>query len=302
MQQLRLSDEFVQGRIGIATVLFNSSRVLPDFLSSLRLQTHRDYIVYAVDNSSNDDSAALCRIEGERFRVIENIHNTGFAHATNQGIILAIEDRCEIVLILNNDVTFRPDFLHQLLKGLNRNHADLVAPMTYYHDRPNVIWAAGGTLQRWCGYRPVHLGMEETDTGQFASDRAIQFAPGSCIFARRSVFAAVGLLDETYFTYWEDTDFAVRAVQADLRNFLIPEAKLWHKVSSLTGKNSPFQIHYASRNHALYIHKHRTRLSASLFSSLYLAWYHIASLLHLRRDSRIKSWKEGIRLAKEKSK
>jgi GT2 family glycosyltransferase len=300
MHQVILPDEYVQNKIGIATVLFNSGSVLPDFLEALRTQTHTNYLVYAVDNASNDASVALCRAEGNHFQVIENEENTGFAHATNQGIRRALEDGCEIVLILNNDVVFKPDFLHQLLQGLRRQNADLVAPVTYYHERPNVIWAAGGTLQRWFGYRPIHLGMGETDNGQFNVDRAIEFAPGSCIFAHRSVFSSVGLLDETYFTYWEDTDFAVRAVQAGLSNFLIPGAKLWHKVSSLAGKNSSFQIHYATRNHALYIHKHCATIPASLLSTLYLTWYRISSLLRRRKDSRIASWQEGVYIAKGK--
>jgi GT2 family glycosyltransferase len=292
--------EYIKEKIGIATVLFNSGRVLPDFLESLRTQTRCEYTVYAVDNASADESVVLCRAEGERFRVIENADNTGFAHATNQGIRFALEDGCEIVLILNNDVAFGPNFLYQLLQGLRRNNADIVAPLTYYHDRPNIIWAAGGMLQRWFGYRPVHLGMDEIDTGQFSSDRAIQFAPGSCIFADRSVFSTIGLLDESYFTYWEDTDFAIRAVQAGLRNFLIPEAKLWHKVSSLAGKSSPFQIHYATRNHALYICKHCATLPARLLSISYLLWYRIMSVIRRRHDSRIESWKEGINVAKER--
>lgn len=298
METVRSPEEFVEGKIGIATVLFNSQEVLPDFLTSLHSQTYENFVVYAVDNASTDLSAEICRQQGSRFMVTVNTENTGFAHATNQGIRQAIEDGCEFVLLLNNDVAFQSDFLAQLMAGLQRKNADIVAPLTYYHDRPDIIWAAGGRLQRMAGFRPVHLGMNQRDTGQFPSDLRIQFAPGSAIFARRSVFATVGLLDEAFYTYWEDTDFAVRALRAGLRNYLIPAAKLWHKVSSLTGVNSPFQRFYAVRNHAFFIRKHCTLIEAQILSAFYLAWYRVSGL-GTAHDPRIESWKAGLKLAKE---
>jgi len=296
-ERVDLPDNVVAGKIGIATVLFNSGSVLPDFFRSLAAQTYSNFVVYAVDNASTDGSVAFCRDQPVPVVVTENPDNTGFAYGTNQGIRQAIADGCEIVLILNNDVVFEANFFAQLVEGYRRTKADIVVPITYYHDRPNVIWAAGGTLQSFFGYRPVHLGMEQADNGQFPSDRRIQFAPGSCLFVRREVFSKIGLLDETYFTYWEDTDFAVRALRAGLRNYLIPAAKLWHKVSSLTGKNSPFQQFYAVRNHAFFIRKHCSPVHARILSALYLAWYRVSSLGR-GNDPRVDSWKAGLDLAK----
>ncbi|MEZ2348037.1 glycosyltransferase family 2 protein [Terriglobus sp. RCC_193] len=300
-RRVLLTESFEPGKIGIATALFNSSKVLPDFFKSLEEQTYTNFIVYSVDNASADGSAALCRDQGSRYKVTENSQNTGFAQGTNQGIRQAIEDGCEYVLILNNDVLFEPDFLALLVEGLNQHHADMVAPLTYYFDPPNVIWAAGGRLQRLFGYRPVHLGMNQIDTGQFSLDMKIQFAPGSCILARREVFSNIGLLDETFFTYWEDTDFAARALKNHLLTYLIPQAKLWHKVSSLTGKNSPFQRYYAVRNHALYIHKHCSPLEAQALNALYLTWYRIAKAFNKGDAARIQAWKDGLELARTQS-
>lgn len=296
MQSVELLENFGRGKVGIATVLFESGRVLPDFLESLRNQTYTNWMVYAVDNASSDDCAEMCRAEGERFVVTRNDSNTGFAWATNQGIRQAIEGGCEYVLLLNNDVLFREDFLTELLSGLRRTGADLVAPLTYYFDDPNVIWAAGGKLQRLLGNRPVHLGQDEVDCRQFSSDRPIEFAPGSAILVKREVFVRVGLLDEVYFTYWEDTDFALRTFRAGLRTFLIPSAKMWHKVSSLAGKGSAFQRYYAVRNHALYIRKHCTPFAAAMLSFIYLSVYRTTALLGIGDPARVRHWNEGLRL------
>ena len=288
----------VPGRIGVATVLFNSGRVLPEFLDSLQAQTYRNFIVYAVDNASTDDSVAQCNTAGSRFVVTLNDSNTGFAHGTNQGIRQALADGCEFVFLLNNDTVFPPDFLDQMTQGLQRTGADIAAPLTFYHDRPDVIWAAGGTFQKWAGYRPVHLGMEQIDKGQFAEDRPIQFSPGSGVLARRHVFQQVGLLDEAYFTYWEDTDFSVRALKTGLTSYLIPAARLWHKVSSLAGRGSDFQRFYAVRNHALFISKNCGAVHAWLLNAAYLTAYRLMGLLRRKTDERVEVWKQGVQVAR----
>jgi GT2 family glycosyltransferase len=287
------------GRIGVATVLFNSESVLPDFLKSLNEQSYRNFTVYAVDNASKDQSKAICSASCINIRVTSNEENLGFAVATNQGIRQAIADGCEYILLLNNDVAFSPEFFSELVQGLVRNRADLVAPLTYYFDTPTLIWAAGGRLHRPLGNRPVHLGMGQQDRGQFGRDQKIEFAPGSAILAWRNVFDRIGFLDEAYFTYWEDTDFAVRALRAGLKMYLIPTAKLWHKVSSLAGIGSPFQRYYSVRNHALYIQKHCNAFHSAVLSFVYLTFYRIAAFLRKGDGSRAQHWKEGIRLAKQ---
>ena len=298
---VRLPKSFQAGKIGIVTVLYNSSDVLPDFFRALNAQTYSDFVVYAVDNASSDDSVDLCRQQGPRFVVMLNAANIGFASGTNQGILQALKDGSETILLLNNDVSFGPDFLQRLVEGRLCHQASMVAPLTYYHEKPNTIWAAGGMLQKAFGYRPVHLGMGQEDTGKFSTDRIIQFAPGSCILIERSVFAAIGLLDETYFMYWEDADFAVRALKEGLSMYLIPAAKLRHKVSSLAGLNSPFQRYYAVRNHALYIRKHCFGAGAKLLSAIYLSAYWLAGLRKRGPDPRIAVWREGWRLLESSS-
>ncbi len=284
--------DVISGKIGIVTVLFNSSPVLLDFFRSLQAQTYINFVVYAIDNASSDASVSMCRKQGERFIVIENENNVGFARGTNQGICRALKDGCEFILMLNNDVAFNPDFLGDLVEGIQSTGGDIVTPLTYYFDQPDRIWAAGGDFQRWLGYRPVHLGMGKKDIGQF-SNRRIRFAPGSCLLLKRSVFSSIGMLDEVFFTYWEDADFAVRALKKSLRFYLIAKAKLWHKVSSLAGLDSPFQRYYAVRNHALFLRKHCSPAGARLLSEIYLFVYWLSSVRARTVDPRIAIWKEG---------
>src|SRR5665811_562696 len=94
----------------------------------------------------------------------------------------------------------------------------------------------------------------------------------------------IGLMDERYFVYSDDTDFMLRAVEAGQVLYYLPVAKLWHKVNSLTGTASSFSMHYGARNRAFFIAKHVARGYAAVFNVLYPSYYLLRFLL--RRDTR----------------
>lgn len=301
-ERLLLPTQFTTGKIGVVTVLYDSASVLEDFLDSIECQTYTNFVVYCVDNGSTDNSVAQCRARGERCRIIENGSNLGVAAGNNVGTRAAIADGCEFVLYLNNDVTFGPGLFGQLLQGLKHHSCSMITPIMYYHDRPEVIWAAGGYFQRWLGYRCIHFADGDIDQGQIATPRQIQYTPTCCVLIRRHLFETIGIMDERYFVYYDDTDFMLRALKAGESLYLLPEAKLWHKVSSLVGTSSPFRTRFVHRNHALYGHKHLPFLCAYLISFVYCAGYLFLSIVGRLSFSeaftRIKFWREGIRASK----
>ena len=256
----------IQGRIGVVTVLFNSSSVLAGFFASLSSQQDRDFHVWAIDNASTDDSVAKCRAQSSQLTVIANDTNLGVAAGNNQGIHAALEGGCEYVLLLNNDVEFGPQLFTQLIDGIAANDCKMTCPIMYYFDRPNVIWAAGGKFQPLFGYRCYHLAEGVEDVGQFTHPRRIEHSPTCCILFHRSVFEIVGFMDESYFVYHDDTDFMLRCLKADQDLFLLPHAKLLHKVSSLTGgAESEFSIRMTTRNRIYMLSKFLGRLLALPF-------------------------------------
>lgn len=288
-------------KIGIVTVTFNSSKVLEDFFSSVRNQTWSNYILYVVDNASRDNT---CRYVQQHMPahgvLLENAENVGFAAGTNQGIRRALDEGCEAILALNNDVFFGPDLLERLVDGLRRYNCEMTTPLMYYHQPKDRIWAAGGTLQPCLAFRSTHRGQEETDHGQYAAPARVTFAPLCCVLICRTVFDRVGLLDERYFTYTEDVDFMYRCLKAGIALWYIPEARLWHKVNSLTGTASAFSLRYGARNRAYFIAKHLSGLTRGLFNLLYPAYYLLRYLLgrDSRNTCRIRqaAWAEGRRM------
>ena len=252
-----MTEKLAYATIGIVTVTYNSGEVIEEFLESLLAQSYGGFVLYIIDNASQDNVLArISRFSDTRIVVFANTENLGVATGNNQGIEAALQNGCGSVLLLNNDVEFPPELLATLVSGLDAQSCDLLVPKIFYHDHPNHIWCAGGYFNPWQAFAGVHYGMGKSDRGQYNDIRRVTYSPTCCMLIRRSVFEKIGLMDSRYFVYYDDTDFCFRAMKAGLRLVYLPQATLLHKVSSLTGGDAtPFTIRYMVRNRVYYIRK-----------------------------------------------
>lgn len=293
---------FHSGKIGVVTVTYNSETVLGDFFLSLRGQIHTNYVLYVVDNASKDSTIEITQKQTDLpIVLIQNSDNHGVAEGNNQGIRAALADGCECVLLLNNDTVFPPEMIERLYAGLDKFQCDMTTCKMYYHAQPDVFWCAGGHFQPWLGYRTKHDGVDCKDVGQFERPRRITYTPTCCLLVHHSVFERVGLMDAAYFVYSDDVDFLFRCLKLDMKLWYVPEAKLWHKVSSCTGgSESAFTIRYCTRNRIYFMRKHLNLTLACAFYVAYVFYYLLESLtpgkvLHgrtrLRLTSALAGWK-----------
>ena len=260
-------------KIGIVTVTYNSGKVIEDFMSSLLVQTHENFIAYIIDNASVDDTLSkVSRHNDSRIVVIANPDNRGIASGNNQGIKQAILIGCDQILLINNDTVFEPQLIEKLIKSLVENQCDLVVPKIYYYDRPDLIWCAGGYFNPRRAYGGYHWGIDEVDHGQWDTPQRIDYSPTCCMLIKRQVFDTAGYMDEKYFVYYDDTDFCFRVMQAGLKMFYIPNARLEHKVSSLTGSESTFTLRYMARNRAYFIKKNLKFTQQLMALAYYQGW------------------------------
>jgi len=244
------------GKVGVVTVTYNSIPVLDGFFESLSAQSYDNFILYAVDNASKDGSVARLQAWGDsRLHVIANTENVGVAEGNNQGTRAALADGCEYVLYLNNDVEFEPGTFAALIDELKTLHCEMVAPKILFADGIH-IWSAGGGFNASKGYLGFHIGEGEVDQGQFETAKIVQHAPTCCLLVRDVVFDKIGIFDPKYFVYWDDTEFTFRAWKAGLKMFYTPRARIFHKVSTLTGgSTSPFTTRYNVRGHIYFMLK-----------------------------------------------
>jgi GT2 family glycosyltransferase len=271
-------------KVGVVTVTYNSTKVLPDFLRSLWHQAHSNFILYAIDNVSQDATVAELREETDtRLRIVKSSSNVGIAEGNNIGIRMALQDGCDAVLLLNNDVVFPPDLISTLTDSLDAHQSDMAAPKMMYYGLSNKIWWAGGHFQRALGYRMVHRGLDQVDVGQYDLPIRTTFAPACCVLIRSKVFTRIGLMDPKYFFYYDDTDFMLRAWRAGVSLVYDPRVSLYHKVSSLTGgSSSPLAVRLLARNRVYYWLKH-VGLVRTLFYTASLVGLYLLSFLLFRK-------------------
>jgi GT2 family glycosyltransferase len=244
--------------VGIVTVLYNSDTVLPDFFASLARQRDVALKLYVIDNSPSRSGTERCRAlaaeSGIDAELVFNDHNAGVAKGNNQGIALARRDGCRWILLANNDVEFAAGTIGALLDAV-RGGETAATPKILYHGPQQLVWYAGGKIDPWRMLTP-HTGMRCADRGQFDTPGYTGYAPTCFMLLDSSVFARVGLMDERYFVYYDDSDFVWRMNRAGLRIRYVPQAVVQHKVSTSTGGDrSPFTLYYISRNRIFFVRK-----------------------------------------------
>lgn len=110
----------------------------------------------------------------------------------------------------------------------------------------------------------------QLDQGQCDDVKRIDGVVGCAMYVKREVLEAVGLLDARFFIYHEEHDFCWRAERAGWRCYLVPGAKVWHKVAvSMGGEDSPSRNYLWTRNWLLLSRK-QTRFL--FWPAVYLAY------------------------------
>jgi hypothetical protein len=153
----------------------------------------------------------------------------------------------------------------------------------FYYSAPEVVWAVGGWLEKRGDATLAGEGLSEVAALEAVKQRPPDYLIGCGILVRRAVFSNIGLLDEAFFLYYEESDFCARARRAGWQLAHEPKGRLWHKVSQTAGKDSPLTLYYMRRNALLYLERNGTRggVLAALVDDLYLA-----GVWSMRRDKR----------------
>ena len=226
--------------ISIVIVSYNGRDHLRDCLRSLAEHPPADsHEVIVVDNDSSDGSADMVTTEFPAVRLLCSPKNVGFAAGANRGIR---EATGEAIVFLNPDSEVEVDPFGPLLAYL-RSHDDagIVAPKLLNED---------GSLQLSCrrfpSFSTALFNRYSLLTRLFPRNRysarylltdwdhtatcEVDWVSGACLMARRSLFDAIGLLDEGYFMYIEDVDLCQRAHRAGYKVVYYPEASVVHHI------------------------------------------------------------------------
>lgn len=266
--------------IGIVTVLYKSEQVLLEYLQCVSNQTFKNIVLYVVDNKSPDCSLDIAidfsQQNDLKIVVIANDENFGVAKGNNIGINHALKDNCDLILLSNNDVVFSENTVEKLLEAFNYYKADMIVPKIYFYHN-NSIWMAGGSFSKRAG-TTIHHGCYCEDKGQFDKNELITYAPTCFMLINKTVFDDIGMMDENYFVYYDDTDFVYRATKNGKKLWYFSNVVVRHKEGTSTGVLSDFSVKYQNRNLVYFAMKN--------YSSFYGSYVIIYNLLQFI----VKNW------------
>jgi len=222
-------------------------------LESLTHQTYPNHKIIVIDNASTDGGAEIIEQQYPEVILLRNPRNLGATGGYNTGLRYALENRADYVFVLNNDTFLSPDVVQLLVKACEPSDVGMVSPIIYYASEPDLVWSDGG------GISPLTLDLVDKprhgDVDKDNNDR--DFLNACAILVKRPMLENVGFFDELFFLYYDDMDFSLRARKAGFRLLLVPEAKVWHKVSATSGgKDSPRERYFMACSSVLYFRKH----------------------------------------------
>jgi GT2 family glycosyltransferase len=234
-----------QPAASVIVLNYNGRRFLDSCLEALAAQRLRGGCeVLLVDNGSQDGSVEHVRDRHAWVRILEIGRNAGFSRANN---LAMREARGRHLVLLNNDTRVRPGWLQALVESADANpRAGAITSKLVFADRPGVIQNAGVLLLDDGG--GGDRGTGEQDRGQYDERVEVFGFCGAAALLRRETLEDAGGLDETFFSYYEDTDLSWRMRLRGWTVLYEPRAVVEHVHSGTSEERSAFFTFHADRN------------------------------------------------------
>jgi GT2 family glycosyltransferase len=242
---MKLNEGFPnQYPVSVVIPNWNGMHCLPACLSSLKKQSLRDFEIIVVDNGSSDNSVHFITNEYPSVKLIKLPVNSGFAAACNLGIRNAYG---KYVAVLNNDTEVMPEWLESLISAASRDEKiGMVASKILLDLETREIDSAGMLIY------PDGIGKQrgrwEIDNGQFDQEQEVLFPSACAALYDMGMLHEIGLFDEEFFAYCEDTDIGLRGRLAGWKAVFAPKAVVYHKYSVTSGRYSSFKAFQIERN------------------------------------------------------
>ena len=265
--------------VSIIVAAHNGTEITIECLKSLSRQDFQPLEIILVDNGSPENLAKIAAADFPHVTTITLPRNRGFAAGYNTGIRAAAG---KFIAIINNDAIADSNWISTLVAAAENNpDAGTVTSPIFDGNRPDVLDSFGiglalDGMSRQClkgKGLPTVSGPEE-----------ILIASGCACLFRREALAEVGLFDEDFFAYCEDTDLGLRMQWAGYRTLIVPGTRVVHYYSRTLGKYNPKKVYLVERNHLWAAAKNFPLLLLPLVP-VFTLWRYILVLWYARNTS-----------------
>lgn len=261
--------------LGIVIANWNGEKLIDKCLLSLRNQEFKNFKVYIIDNNSQDKSKEIINTYKNDFSIdlTEMDYNSGFAPANNIGIKKAIDDGCEYILTLNNDVEVPKESLKNAIISIeeNKEYDIFQLFMINYFERDKCD-AAGLIFDK--KLLPTQVGYRRDVNEVLKESNNIEgVCAGAAIYSKESLEKVKlengDYFDSNFFAYYEDVDLSLRLKRAGFKARLLENSIVYHMHSATGNKTSGFKEYYLARNLFLYTKRNQTLESYKRAKSTY---------------------------------
>lgn len=218
--------------------------------SILERSTYPNYELLVVDNGSTDGTVEYLKGLGSKIRTIFNETNLGFAKGNNVGLQGLTND----VILLNNDIIITQDDWIEKLQAC-ADADPKVGVVGCRMTSPDGHLHHAGAFMPVGTFRGQQLAGNQIDVGQYNLNREVESVVAAVFYLTAECLEKVGPLDPDYFSYFEDTDYCLKARQAGLKVMYCGEVSLLHyqNVSTAVNKVSFSDMYY--KGQAIFLSK-----------------------------------------------
>ncbi|MBC7476423.1 MAG: glycosyltransferase family 2 protein [Candidatus Sericytochromatia bacterium] len=281
--------------VSIIVISYNTKDYTKKCLESIYQKTKDiDFDIYVVDNKSSDGSQEMIKSNFPQIKLIENNHNVGFGSANNQAIKLSIARYVFLLnpdtFLLNNAIKILYDFIdNKGNKGVGCCGGDIfdqdMLPIISHGHFPTLrhIIFEFGLNKIFKSYFINNISDGVANYGYKIKN--VQYISGSAMLIRREALDKVGLFDEDFFLYYEETELCYRIFKLGYRIMLVPQAKIIHYMSKSVEKiNNEKKIRFQTTGKYLFFKKSYGTLQAKIAVLLLIIKYSLLTILLRKKD------------------
>jgi len=221
LESLNYDEDYVEDRVDIVIINYNTKEEIKDCLESIKELTDYNYQVIVVDNNSTDGSIEYLE-SLDWIDLIKNDDNLGYARACNQGIK---KGNSEYILLLNSDIRVTEGWLKPLVEMASSDDEIAVVGPKLINEAGEIVGAGVTELDETCSPR----GWKEEDSdGKYDEVEECVSVGGAAYLIKRELIPEIGLFDERYFFYFEETDYSLRVREKGYKVIYCPKSKIYH--------------------------------------------------------------------------
>ena len=260
-------------KVGVIILAWNSEKRILDCLNSLNSYCD-DFNTYVVDNDSKDNTVQIIKKSFPNINLILSNSNLGFSGGNNLGFTQAINDGCDYVVLLNDDVIILEDFISPLVRKMeNDKTIGSIGPVVVENFDRNIIQSAGGKINL------LTLDMKYLNQGKFYNKinkiKNVDYILGAAILVRTNLFENSMLFDPHYYpAYVEEVDLCYRIKKMGYTNKISHNYKIAH-IGSLSASNKSITYRRILNNKFLFSLKHLSILNTFFSVNFLLIKYFI---------------------------